>query len=142
LGQDLAGKACLDLFAGSGALGFEAASRGAAPVMLVEQAPAVVKALHRNATALAADRVEIVRADALQFAASATRRFDVVFVDPPYQQGWLAKILPGLFPLLTPDAVVYAEAEHTLTVPGWSILRQGRAGHVHFHLLQPATAGS
>ena len=98
LGQDLDGLSCLDLFAGSGALGFEAASRGAAKVVMVEHAPKVAAALEENARLLdAGGRLQIVRADAVKFASSLTAtgvRFDVLFLDPPYKQGWIERLAP------------------------------------------------
>src|SRR4029077_3800664 len=87
LGQDLSGMACLDLFAGSGALGFEALSRGAASVVMVEKDPAVLRALRENARKLDATNLTVVRGDALEFARESRARFDVVFVDPPYRLG-------------------------------------------------------
>jgi 16S rRNA (guanine(966)-N(2))-methyltransferase RsmD len=139
LGQDLDGLACLDLFAGSGILGFEAASRGAAYVALVERAKEPFAALKRNAAALASPRVELFCCDAVKFAPPAGRRFDVVFLDPPYGQGWLDRICPRLDELATPDARLYAEAETPLARLGnWSVVRSGRAGQVFYHLLEQA----
>ncbi|MDR2000474.1 MAG: 16S rRNA (guanine(966)-N(2))-methyltransferase RsmD, partial [Zoogloeaceae bacterium] len=92
LGQDLTGLACLDLFAGSGILGFEAASRGAAQVVMVERDNKVAATLCRNAEALGGGQLELIRADALEFAALAAqqgRSFDLAFLDPPYRQHWL-----------------------------------------------------
>jgi 16S rRNA (guanine966-N2)-methyltransferase len=138
LGQDLSGLACLDLFAGSGALGFEAASRGAGKVVLVERAPRVADALAGNVGLLAAaGRVELVRQDALKFAGSTPLRFDVIFLDPPYRQGWIEKLCPLLPRLANPDALVYAEAEAPLESCGdWRTVRSGRAGQVYYHLMQ------
>lgn len=143
LGQDLDGLSCLDLFAGSGALGFEAASRGAERVVMIEKSPKVAAALHSNASLLGAGtRVEIVRGDALQYAAACAGRprFDVVFLDPPYRCGWLDKTAPHLDALLAPDGWLYAEAERELAtlpgLPGWQVVRHGKAGEVHFHLLR------
>lgn len=139
LGQELHGKACLDLFAGSGALGFEALSRFAAAVVMVEQNPAVHRALTDNASQLKATRARILRQDALQFLAQDHQRFDVIFLDPPYGQGWLDKLLPQLASHLAPDGVVYAEAEHALAdLPGWTVYKHGKAGSVHYHLLKCA----
>lgn len=139
LGQELHGKTCLDLFAGSGALGFEALSRGAPSVVMVEQNPAVHRALNENAGLLKADRGSIVRMDAVQFLAQNTQRFDVIFLDPPYGRGWLEKLLPQMARHLAPDGVVYAEAEHELTdLPGWHVYKHGKAGSVHYHLLKCA----
>lgn len=141
LGQDLSGLVCLDLFAGSGALGFEAASRGAAKVVLVERDPKVAAALAENARVLACDALEIVRADALQFASATEQRFDVVFLDPPYGQGLLERVMPMLSRLVNENAWVYAEADRPLAALGeWAVVRHGRAGQVCYHLLsQDAT---
>jgi len=142
LGQDLSGMTCLDLFAGSGALGFEAASRGADRVVLVENSPRVAAALRENAQALDSDgRLEIVRGDAVQYAASNMRQYDAVFLDPPYHQGWIGKLAPLLGRLLKPAAALYIEAEYAMEFPGpemaeWRTVRHGRAGEVHFHLMR------
>lgn len=142
LGQDLSGMSCLDLFAGSGALGFEAASRGAERVVMVEKSPRVAAALQENAQLLrAGTRLEIVRGDAVQYAASAPRRFDVVFLDPPYHKGWIGKLAPCLGRLLEEDGALYVEAEFEMEAPGpelpdWRTIRHGKAGEVHFHLMR------
>lgn len=137
LGQELHGKTCLDLFAGSGALGFEALSRAAAEVVMVEQNPAVHRALAENAKLLKATRLQLLKQDAQQFLMQNRQRFDVIFLDPPYGQGWLDKLLPQLAPHLAPDGVVYAEAEHVLDdLPGWEVYKHGKAGSVHYHLLK------
>lgn len=139
LGQELYGKACLDLFAGSGALGFEALSRSAPTVVMVEQNPAVHRALVENAARLKSKLGRIVRMDAMQFLAQNAQRFDVIFLDPPYGQGWLEKLLPQMARHLAPEGVVYAEAEHELTdLPGWRVYKHGKAGSVHYHLLKCA----
>ncbi|MDR2678635.1 MAG: 16S rRNA (guanine(966)-N(2))-methyltransferase RsmD [Zoogloeaceae bacterium] len=138
LGQDLSGLACLDLFAGSGALGFEAGSRNAARVVLVEAAAAARAALLNNIRGLDAEtRMELSGRDALEFAAAARSRFDVIFVDPPYHQGWLDR-LEGILPaLLTESGLLYLEAEHPVSAwGGLSVIRQGKAGQVFYHLLQ------
>ena len=144
LGQDLTGLSCLDLFAGSGALGFEAASRAAAKVVLVEKSPRVFAALAANARLLGAGaRLEIVAADAVRFASTVppAGRFDVLFLDPPYQQGWIDRLAPLLPALLADDGVVYVEAEHALEGCGqWRTLRHGRAGQVFYHLMRKGEA--
>jgi len=140
LGQDLTGLACLDLFAGSGALGFEAASRGAARVVLVEQDRAAIETLRASKAALDATKVEIVAADALAYLASETGRFDVVFLDPPFRQNVLSAVLPALPPLLAPGARVYLEAALPLPVSApWHELRRKRASQVSYQLLQWST---
>jgi 16S rRNA (guanine966-N2)-methyltransferase len=142
LGQDLSDLHCLDLFAGSGILGFEAASRAAASVTLVESTAAALAALRRNVATLDGDRMVVIQADALKFAASAGRReprFDLVFLDPPYRQGWLERLWPLLPPMLAPGARLYVEAEMTLAPPApWVVVRQGKAGQVCYHLLERA----
>jgi 16S rRNA (guanine(966)-N(2))-methyltransferase RsmD len=142
LGQDLTGVRCLDLFAGSGVLGFEAASRGAAEVVLVERDRAVVLALQDNAKTLQAASVEVVRADALEFLAHDRRAYDVVFLDPPYvlweqPSAALTTLLLQLRSHLTPGARVYLESpDFPELAPGWRALKQGRAGAVHYQLLE------
>jgi 16S rRNA (guanine(966)-N(2))-methyltransferase RsmD len=137
LGQTLDGLACLDLFAGTGILGFEAASRGATAVTLVEQDPRACTALLRNAEKLATTQVEIVRNNALEFLSYTTRQFNVAFADPPYRQGLIERIMPLLDRVMLPGGLVYAEAETPLDpFNGWRVLKRGRAGQVHFHLLE------
>jgi 16S rRNA (guanine966-N2)-methyltransferase len=136
LGQDLDGLACLDLFGGSGILGFEAASRGAERVTIVESDARAFAALRESATALNASQVELIRGDALKFAQTTSDRFDVVFLDPPYNKGWIERLEPWLARLLKPDGRLYAESETAVTeLAGLSTVKAGRAGQVHFHLL-------
>lgn len=142
LGQELDGWHCLDLFAGSGALGFEAASRGAARVVMVEQSPKVLASLRENAEILQNPReVEIIRRDALQYLASSKTKFNLIFLDPPYKKGWIPRLEPLLPGVLEEDAAVYVEAEHEIESLGdWRTVRHGKAGEVHFHLLRRQTA--
>ena len=138
LGQDLTGMRCLDLFAGTGVMGFESLSRGASSVVMVENQREVVAALRENQQALQADKAIIVYSDALQFLASQNEPFDIIFCDPPYHQAWLDKCLPLLVRHLNPDGVVYAEAEIALQdTAQFSVIKHGRAGHVLYHLLKP-----
>jgi 16S rRNA (guanine966-N2)-methyltransferase len=137
LGQDLTGKTCLDLFAGSGALGFEAASRGARQVVMVERNPQVFAALRENADALGAGRVELVRADALEFLAADARSFDVVFLDPPYTWGGREGLLARVTAHLSPGGLVYLETPSQPALPpDWELVREGKAGAVHYQLLR------
>jgi 16S rRNA (guanine966-N2)-methyltransferase len=137
LGQRLDGCACLDLYAGSGALGFEAASRGAARVVMVEADRAVLAALRRSRERLAAEQVEIVVGDALEYLARAGEHFDVVFLDPPFRQNALPALLAKLPPRLQPGARVYLEAADAVQAAGpWRELKRGRAGQVSYQLLQ------
>jgi 16S rRNA (guanine966-N2)-methyltransferase len=139
LGQSLDGKLCLDLFSGSGALGFEALSRGAKQVVMVEQDAKVARALRENAAALGAEALEFVTADALKFVSRETRRFDVVFADPPYSLRLLPLILPRLETCLAEDGMIYGEADAEFDPgPTWDVWRSGRAGQVHYFLLKKA----
>ena len=142
LGQTCRNQHCLDLFAGSGALGFEAASRGAASVTMVEQERAVADALTHNQIKLSATTCKIIRGDALKFIASSNAKFDVIFVDPPFASQIMPLLLPLLVNKLAAAGVIYAEwreplakllAEHADS--GLSIVKHGKAGAVHFALL-------
>jgi 16S rRNA (guanine966-N2)-methyltransferase len=142
LGQDLSGAVCLDLFAGSGALGFEAASRGARRVVMVEQDAAVFRALTASRAALDAAAVELKRADALEFLRASSDTYDVVFVDPPYRSNYWSRIASLLARHLVPGALVYYESANSQgDVPGWEVHRQGRAGQVKYQLLKRAQGG-
>ena len=144
LGQDLSGWRCLDAFAGTGALGFEAASRGAARVLMIEREARLVAALRDAASRLGAQGVDILATDAL----SALRRqapgsFDLVLLDPPYGSGLLGRALDLVPTLLAERGVIYAEdARDPVAPPGWQALRRTRAGAVHAALLvrEPAAA--
>ena len=137
LGQDLTGKICLDLFAGSGALGFEAASRGSRLVVMVEHVTAVYRALRETQATLSAEQVEMHCADAFGFLKTDTRRYDVVFLDPPFHLGWLPRLLPLLPVRLEPEARVYLETEEPLGMPKeFEVLKQTRAGQVHGLLIK------
>lgn len=136
LGQDLTGLRCLDLFAGSGALGLEAASRGAAEVVMVENTPRVVAYLQNAIAKLNAAQVRLLKGDAVRFARSTAERFDLIFLDPPYNQALLDTLAPCLEKLLLPGGRVYAEAEKPiLRLGALSAVRAGRAGQVHYQLL-------
>ena len=140
LGLDLSGKRCLDLYAGSGALGFEAASRGAKQVVLVEHERAVCTALETSRAALSASQVEVARADALEFLRTDSGVYDVVFLDPPFADNPWAALFERLPPRLAPGALVYRESGDTQTAPeGWEMHRQGRAGQVNYQLLKRTT---
>lgn len=137
LGQDLTGRTCLDLFAGSGALGFEAASRGAKRVVMVERDPATFRALQASRAALAAEAVELKRADALEFLRAEAGLYDVVFLDPPFEADCLPRLWALLPRHLVPGALVYCESGARPGAPeGWEIWKQGRAGRVRYQLLK------
>ena len=134
LGQRLDGLSCLDLFAGSGALGFEAASRGAARVVLVEQDRAVVDLLKKTRDQIGASQVEVVLDDAFAYL-KAMQAFDLVFLDPPFRQN----ALPTVFKQLkgAPGTRVYVESGEPFA-PGepWRELKRARAGQVSYQLLE------
>lgn len=137
LGQDLTGKTCLDLFAGSGALGFEAASRGARRVMMVEHDIAAFKALQANCVLLDATAVELGRADALEFLRRSQERYDVIFLDPPFRTVYWPKLLVLLPPHLASTGLVYVESPGQPKLPAeWDVWKRGRAGQVEFQLLK------
>ncbi|MFA7503279.1 MAG: 16S rRNA (guanine(966)-N(2))-methyltransferase RsmD [Burkholderiaceae bacterium] len=160
LGQDLGGWRVLDAFAGSGVLGLEAASRGAAEVIMVESDRAAFAAIGRllerlrgakdDAARAAAGVVDLRHGDILRVLpalAAAGRRFDLVLLDPPFGQDWLGRIMPALPAVLEDGARLHVESraaidpdELAARFPAGSgqlaSLRLGRAGQVHYHLLQ------
>lgn len=147
LGQDLTGLRCLDAFAGTGALGLEAASRGAAEVVLVDNDTHLVKTLEGIKTRLKADAVRVERGDGV--AALLQRRgqaLDVVFLDPPFADGaheaLFSAALQAARQALREDGLIYLEAPRIwsadeLAQLGLQVHRQGKAGVVAFHLLRP-----
>lgn len=147
LGQDMTGLRCLDAFAGTGALGLEAASRGAAEVVLVESDPQLVRNLQALKTRLKAETVRIERGDGV--AALQQRRgqgLDVVFLDPPFgddgNPALFEAALKAARQALREDGLIYLEAPRAwgadeLAQLGLQLHRQGKAGLVSYHLLQP-----
>lgn len=134
---------CLDLFAGSGALGFEALSRGAAQVVLVDRDSETVKHLQDTARKLGADDARCVVSEALRFLSGAPTPFDIVFLDPPYASNLLPEICSRLAQgWLSPAALVYLEAPADAAMPalpaGWTAHRSKSAGQVGYHLLRAA----
>ena len=141
LGQELTGKRCLDLYAGSGVLSLEAASRGAALAVAVDRNRALIEALNATRTLLGDAALETRVADAQAFLAAERRRFDVIFADPPFRDDPWPWLLPGCATRLAPGGVIYAEAGRTLTAPpGLASWRRARAGQVHYHLFAHAEA--
>lgn len=141
----IVGARCLDLFAGSGALGIEAMSRGAAEVEFVERDPAIVQHLNGVLQHLRATHCTVHHADGLQFLNAPPRAFDIVFLDPPYAARLLeptcARLAHGW---LTADAYIYLEAPAADPMPvlpaGWVTHRAKRAGQVGYHLLRNPTS--
>lgn len=137
LGQDLTGKRCLDLFAGSGAMGFEAASRGAEHVVMVELNKSIMRGLHVTREKLGATQVELVQMNALAFIAADVRQYDVIFLDPPFQFDLLPDLIAQLPGRMTENALVYVESDHgTELNEQWLVWRSGRAGKVYYQLLK------
>jgi len=140
LGTGVEGACCLDLFAGTGALGFEAASRGAKAVVLVERNRDAAAALELATRTLGAGNVTIERADALAWTPPPGLRFDIVFLDPPWLGPAPEQALARLdgADALAPGCVAYLETERDLAdielPPGWQLLRTRRAGRVRYHL--------
>ncbi len=134
------GSRCLDLFAGSGALGFEAASRGAASVVMVDRDPKVVQHLRRQAGMLGAAQVEMILAQAQAYLAPSPPPFDIVFLDPPFESGLLADVCQALEQhcVLKTGARIYLETRASAEpppIPGsWTMLKSRRAGQVGYHL--------
>jgi 16S rRNA (guanine966-N2)-methyltransferase len=142
LSPTITGARCLDLFAGSGVLGFEAASRGANRVVMIEKNRKVIDQLCRNREVLGLEQVEVIHADALNWMDENNDRFDVVFADPPFSRQMLPSILQALRlnHTLAPDAAIYIEsdvADPFPTLPTEMTFRQQkRAGQVLYGLIQ------
>lgn len=152
LQNDIAGAHCLDLFAGSGALGFEAASRGAASVTMLELQNAAMQVLRSNRQLLSsdntgarnrADNIELLQQDALSWLASYQgKTFDVVFLDPPFASDYLHKAIQLLSEreCLSDNACVYLECEQQQSLPdlpsGWELSKEKTAGQVSYYLVR------
>jgi len=138
----IVGANCLDAFAGSGALGFEALSRGAAQATFIDESSVVIKTLKETAERLDAKNADIYRANVPEQLHKPKKLFDIVFLDPPFQKNIL---LPTCFFLeeqnfLAKEAYIYLEASDFLqqnTLPqNWELLKQKKAGHVAYHLVK------
>ncbi|MCP1673131.1 16S rRNA (guanine966-N2)-methyltransferase [Natronocella acetinitrilica] len=143
----LAGSSCLDLFAGSGAIGLEAASRGAGEVILVEQAGAGARALQDAVRRLdAQDHVQVVNSDAIAYLQLQQRHFDIIFLDPPFDSPLLETALSVIAErdLLRPGGLAYLETPRQAQPPelpsGWALARDRQAGQVRFMLATNAGA--
>jgi 16S rRNA (guanine966-N2)-methyltransferase len=137
LGQNLYGKRCLDLFSGSGALGFEAASRGAEQVLMVENNRTVYQQLQANVKKLGLSNVALRCEDGLKFARQENGLFDVVFLDPPFKSDFLPQLLPLLENSLTQGGMIYLESGMAFEPDAsWRVVKRARAGAVHYQLLE------
>lgn len=136
---------CLDLFAGSGALGFEMLSRGAASAVLVESHPAAIAQLRATQLKLQATQMTILAGDAQRLLSTMKDQFDVIFLDPPYQLNILPTMLGLCKARLAIDGLVYVEHAEAFSedsvadwLSGWQVIRSGKAGAVHYALMTAA----
>lgn len=141
LQNDLSGASCLDLFAGSGALGFEAASRGASSVVMLEVQSAALGVLKKNIQILQADNIQLLDRDAINWLKTKpAQKFDIVFLDPPFDSDYLAKacLLLEQCEWLSDNAFIYMEIDAHNSLPelpnGWSLLKEKKAGQVRYYL--------
>ena len=141
LGQDLTGWRCIDIFAGTGALGFEAASRGASEVLLCEQDPQLVLKLKALQERLQAGSVRVERGDGVGLLRrQSPGSMQLVFIDPPFESTLFEPALKAAADAIAPQGLVYLEAPRSWTAEelaplGLVIWRSSKAGAVHFHLL-------
>jgi 16S rRNA (guanine966-N2)-methyltransferase len=149
LAMKIVGARCLDLCAGTGALGLEALSRGAAEVVLVEKSAKASDTLHRNVTALSAGKAVVRQADAFDFLRSGEcGKFDIVFLDPPFAADMLEDLCRLLVEqaILTADARIYLEQDRakpeTVLPEGWIVLKSKSAGNVRYSLVKPGARGA
>ena len=147
LGAEMSGWRCLDAFAGSGALGFEAASRGAADVLLLERDASLVLSLRASQQRLKVENLRVEAFDALVWMARcAPTCFDLVLLDPPFDADLLPRALAVAAPLVVEGGLVYAESPTALNDPdlpaGLAVFKHGRAGSVHYHLLRRSSPTS
>lgn len=132
---------CLDCFAGSGGLGFEALSRGADSVTLVELNKAAAKQLEQNKLLLSANNITVKNNDILTYLSQCTQKFSVVFLDPPFRKGLIQETAQLLNEkTLTPNALIYIEMEAEISTTGipenWQLLKEKKAGQVAYRLYQ------
>jgi 16S rRNA (guanine966-N2)-methyltransferase len=147
LGPVIAGARCLDLFAGSGALGLEAASRGAGEVVLVDSHATVIETLRQQLQQLDAGQVRVVQTEAAVYLRGGGQPFDIVFLDPPFGEGLLVGIIQQLEAggWLSADAWIYLEAERGQVCelpPNWTVHRSKTAGQVAYSLVRRTAAAT
>ena len=143
LGTNIENAKVLDLFAGSGALGFEALSRGAAKVTLVEMNPQTVSTLNSVAETFKTDKIEVVKSDALSYLENTSQKFDVIFVDPPYKLDIYEKTLSLILKrnLIDDNSVIYVEMRNgsNQIVPGLECIREQTAGQAKYTLMKKSS---
>jgi len=139
LQQEVVAARCLDLFAGTGALAFEALSRGATEVIMVESNPKIIESLRQQAETLGSENHTIQLADAISWLKQGIKGFDIIFIDPPFGQGYIEKCCAIIREdsLLNDNGLVYIESEKNISVPaGWRTMKQSKAGQVQCMLLE------
>ena len=136
LGQDLSGKNCLDLFSGSGILGFESLSRNAKSCKLVDNNALTISDLIKNKNNLNADNALIINSLAEIFLKNNKELFDIIFFDPPFLNVDIYSLLSEIKNHLTPNGVVYLEVSKKYSGEEFKILKNSKAGRVYFYLLQ------
>ncbi len=142
LQTDVIASQCLDLYAGSGALGFEATSRGAKAVVMVENNAQACRLINENKTKLAAEQIKIIQMDVFKFLAGDATPFDLVFLDPPFAKGMAQQTCQWLEDKgwLTPNAKVYVEVESQLVLDelptNWQRIKSKTAGEVGYYLFE------
>ena len=139
LQAEIEGTDCLDLFAGSGALGFEAASRGARSITLLERDRAQADVLREQVSIFGSANMEVVCADAIAWLEQTTNEYDIIFLDPPFDSDLLVACLTILASraILRPSGLVYVEQVKGENLPrGWQTVREARAGRVEARLLK------
>jgi len=142
LQSNIGGARCLDLFAGCGSLSFEAASRGASNVVMVELNAVAAKQLRENCTSLSAIQCGVEKTTAQQFLSTNTEQYDIVFIDPPYQANLWTEIALQLVSsnALSDDAIVYLECPSKADLPElprhWQLIKEKKAGNIRYCLFQ------
>jgi 16S rRNA (guanine966-N2)-methyltransferase len=149
LQYDVIGSRCLDLYAGSGALSFEAASRGAKSVIQVENNPVACRRLKANALALESERINCVQSDVFRYLAGDALAFDLVFIDPPFalnlaaqtcqwleSKGWLALYAKIYVETESKDTVTHRSFQLENIPENWQLLKHKTAGEVMYHLFE------
>lgn len=138
LQQDIVASRCLDLFAGTGALGLESLSRGADSCDFVDSNPATIKRLRLQAEKLQSDRHNLYMAEAISWLKSCAATFDIIFLDPPFRQGLIELCLSCILDqqLLHPNGRIYVETEKEfMPTQDWLIMKQKQTGQVQSLLL-------
>jgi 16S rRNA (guanine966-N2)-methyltransferase len=138
--HDIRGARCLDAFAGSGALGLEAFSRGAGRVTFIEQSPEVQAYLKKVITQFKDNKLNLIKADTLSYLQSNAEQYDIIFLDPPFSKNYLPQCLENLAAstLLAPGGLVYIEAPQVIEINDttWEQIKAKQAGNVVYGLLK------